>query len=147
MIVITQQFVLTLFRNNVLERIQVTVWTTVKKLASTTFIWCLVQKYRKNHTEKLGVPTYEWVKKQKYSICAFYSYFYCNSFGSSKGKSNQIDVGCRSTIQNIHQYRNVDDAMKIRKCLRFPWRYVFKPHERKWYPFDTWILILIGKIL
>jgi len=38
MIVITQQFVLTLFRNNVLERIQVTVWTTVKKLASTTFI-------------------------------------------------------------------------------------------------------------
>jgi hypothetical protein len=28
------------------------IWTTVTEPASTTFVGCFVQKYRKNHTEK-----------------------------------------------------------------------------------------------
>jgi len=59
LIMVTQQIVLTLFANNVWGRIKLTIWTTVAKPASTTFIGCFVQNYRKNHTEKSAVLTYE----------------------------------------------------------------------------------------
>jgi hypothetical protein len=96
-IMITQQFVLTYFVTTYGEKYKM-VWPAVTKPASATFMGCLVQKHRKNHTEKSDFSNVQVSKKAEVSFSLlFIRIFTVTVSDPRKEKCNQINVGCRST--------------------------------------------------
>ena len=86
MIMITQQFVLTLFRNDVWRRIKIMIWTSVTKPASTTFIGRFVQKYSKNSHRKFGFSDIRVSKKAELFLFCFLFVFLLSQFRIFEGK-------------------------------------------------------------
>jgi hypothetical protein len=99
-------------------RIKMKIRPAVTKPASTTSIWCFVQKYRKNHTEKSGVLTYEWVKKSRSVLSVLFILIFTVTVSDPRREKKKQSSPCwlqvdETKYTSIHKCRRCHENQEV----------------------------------
>ena len=88
------------------------IWTAVAKPASTTFILCFIQKYRKNHTEKSDFSNVQVSKKAEVFLPLLFIRIFTVTVSDPRRGKKQSNR-CWLQVDEI-KYTSIQ---KCRRCL------------------------------